>query len=202
MGCREGQFSAWPDTANGFDPSRPYVTVCASSTYALPQHSHLDAAPSFIKLCRRLNQEVGPVVLAAPCEVDSRIMRQVQAATGLPLLGLTLPVRQAIDLIGNAAVHVGGRWHPGIFAATGGTPMVALTSNSHKVWSLMRQLGMEYPVFDALNLEAHTAAIVAQAKAYLQAGDTLRHRLLDRSRELGAQVDRNLDWLREKAGLA
>jgi polysaccharide pyruvyl transferase WcaK-like protein len=91
---------------------------------------------------------VGPVLLTAPCIVDSRIMRQVQSATGFPLLGSGIPVVQAIDILGNAAVHVGGRWHPGIFAATGGTPMVALGANSHKVHSLMRMLGMDEPVFD------------------------------------------------------
>lgn len=202
MGCRDGQFSAWPDTAERFDPRRPYVTICASSIYSLPQHQHLDVIPSFIRLCRRLNQVVGPVVLAAPCEVDTRIMRQVQAATRFPLLGIGLPVRQAIDIIGNAAVHVGGRWHLGIFAATGGTPTVALGANTHKVHSLMRMLGMEAPVFDALQLDEHIEAIVAQARAHVDAGPALRQRLLDRGRELGAQVDQNMDWMRVKAGSA
>lgn len=59
--------------------------------------------------------------LAAPDEPDLKIKRKVQAALSLPLLGIHLPVRQAIDIIANAVVHVGGRWHPGIFAATGGT---------------------------------------------------------------------------------
>ncbi|MBL0311213.1 MAG: polysaccharide pyruvyl transferase family protein [Holophagaceae bacterium] len=202
MGCRDGQFSAWPDTAEGFDPRTPYVTVCASSIYSLPQHQHLDVVPSFVQLCRRLRQEIGPVVLAAPCEVDTKIMRQVQAATGFPLLGINLPVRQAIDIIGNASVHVGGRWHLGIFAATGGTPTVALGANSHKVHSLMRMLGMEHPIFDALRLEGQIEAIVAQARAHIEAGPVLRHRLQDRSRKLGAQVDQNLDWIRAKAGTA
>jgi polysaccharide pyruvyl transferase WcaK-like protein len=199
---REGQFSAWPDSAEGFDPSRPYVTVCASSIYSLPQHSRLDPVPFFIKLCRQLNERVGPVVLAAPCVIDSTIMRKVQAATGFPLLGLQLPVRQAIDLIGNAAVHVGGRWHPAIFAATGGTPTVALTSNNHKVRSLMDQLEMEGPVFDALDLDTHIDAIVGQARAYLDAGTALRQRLMRRSRELAGQVGGNLDWFRARAGRA
>ncbi len=198
LGRREGQFSAWPDTAEGFDPSRPYVTVCASSVYSLPQHQHLDMVPSFIRLCRRLHEEVGPVVLTAPCEVDSWIMRKVQAATAFPLIGINFPVRQAIDLFGNAAVHVGGRWHPGIFAATGGTPMVALSANSHKVDSLMRLLDMKGPIFDALLLEANIEGIITQAQAHLNAGPALRRQLLERSRELGAQVSRNMDWILAK----
>lgn len=196
MGRRLGQFSAWPDLAEGFDPTRPYVTVCASSIFGQPQHQHLDGAPAFTRLCRRLNEKVGPVVLTAPCESDSAIMRKVQKSTGFPLIGINLPVRQAIDIVGNATVHVGGRWHPGIFAATGGTPTVALGANSHKMHSLMRMLGMDRPVFDALQLDAHLDAIVDQAESLRAAGAPLRQRLVKRSRELGAQVDRNLDWLR------
>ncbi len=200
LGAREGHFSAWPDSAEGFDPAAPYVTVCASSAYALPQYEHRDFAPAFLRLCRRLNEEVGPVLLTAPSVVDARIMRQVQAETGLPLLGLNLPVRQGIDVLGNAAVHVGGRWHLGIFAATGGTPTVALSANNHKVHSLMRLLRMEGPVFDALEVEAETEAIVARAKACVEAGPALRGRLQERSRELGAQVGLDLDWVHAGAG--
>lgn len=193
QGCRPGQFSAWPDSAEGFDPRRPYATVCASSIYALPQHRALQVAPAFVSLCRRLKAEVGQVLLAAPCDVDAAIMRQVQAATGYPLLGLHLPVRQAIDILGNAAVHIGGRWHASIFAATGGTPTVALAANSPKVHRLMRQLDQAGPVFDALRLGEQEDAIFAQACACLAAGPALRQRLRDRSRELAARVQGNLD---------
>lgn len=198
LGSRPGQFSAWPGSAEGFDPAAPYLTVCPSSAYSAPEHAHLDPAPAFVRLCRRLNDRVAPVVLAAPCVVDAHIMRRVQAATGYPLLGLHLPVRQAIDVLGNAAVHVGGRWHPGIFAATGGTPLVAFAANNHKVHSLLRQLDLAGPVFDPLRLEAESDAIVAQAQAHLAAGSGLRERLKARSRELGAQVVRNLDWLKQR----
>lgn len=198
MQFRPGQFCAWPDSAENFDPRRPYVTVCASSVFSLPRYKNINinVFPAFIELCRRLNATVAPVVLAAPDEPDLRIMRRVQAELKLPLLGLHLPVRQAIDVIGNAAVHVGGRWHPGIFAATGGTPLVALNANNHKVHSLMRQLGMDGPVFNVLRLGEHIDDIVAQAKSHMDAGPALRARILERSRELGAQVNQNMEFVR------
>lgn len=193
---RPGHFSAWPDSAENFDPLRPYVTVCASSIFSAPGHQDVDIAPAFVKLCKRLNDEVAPVLLTAPCVAEHKIMRKVHSALRLPLLGGNIPVRQAIDVIGNAAVHVGGRWHPGIFAATGGTPTVALSANTHKMHSLMRQLQMDAPVFDALQLEQHVDAIVTRAGRYLEAGAPLRERLLRRSRELGAEVGRNMDFVR------
>ena len=197
---RPGHFSAWPDSAQNFDPLRPYLTVCASSIFSAPGHENIDIAPAFVKLCKRLNDEVAPVLLTAPCVAEHKIMRKVHSVLGLPLLGANLPVRQAIDVIGNAAVHVGGRWHLGIFAASGGTPTVALSANTHKMHSLMRQLQMEGPVFDALQLERHIDAIVEMAGRYLAAGAPLRERLLCRSRELGAEVAHNMDFVRRLAG--
>lgn len=199
---RPGHFSAWPDSAENFDPLRPYVTVCASSIFSAPGHQDVDIAPAFVKLCKRINEKVAPVLLTAPCVAEHKIMRKVSSALGLPLLGANLPVRQAIDVVGNAAAHVGGRWHLGIFAATGGTPTVALSANNHKMHSLMRQLQMDAPVFDALQLEQHIDAIVALAGRYLEAGAPLRERLLRRSRELGTEVGHNMDFVRRLAGSA
>jgi polysaccharide pyruvyl transferase WcaK-like protein len=198
LAFRPGQFSAWPDSADGFDPRQPYVTVCGSSSIAAAQKQNIDLAPAFTELCRRLQREVAPVVLAAPDEPDQKVMREVQSALNLPLLGLHLPVRQAIDVIGNAAVHVGGRWHLGIFAATGGTPLVALTANNHKVNSLMQQLRMEGPVFDVMRLGDHIEDIVRLARAHVAAGPALRANILQRSRELAAQVDQNMEFVRRQ----
>ena len=202
LALREGHFGAWPDKCPGFDAFRPYVTVSASSLFAQPEHARLDPSGAFVELCRRLAAEVAPVVLVASCEVDARIMRKVQAATGFPLLGLSLPVRQGIDVLGNARVHVGGRWHPGIFAATGGTPLVAFDANNHKMASLMRQLHPQDPVFDPLRIGEGIEAIVAQVKRQAQGGEALRERVLRRSRELRAQVAGNLDFAKERLAKA
>ena len=69
------------------------------------------------------------------------------------------------------------------------------SANSHKVHSLVRLLGMDDPAFDALRLDAHIEAIVAQARVHIEAGDALRTRLLNRSQELGSQVDRSFACL-------
>jgi len=200
LAFRPGQYSAWPDRARGFDAQQPYVTVCGSSIIPMARKKGIDVVPAFIELCRRLNTDVGPVVLAAPDEPDQDVLRKVQTAVNLPLLGLHLPVRQAIDVIGNATVHVGGRWHLGIFAATGGTPLVALNANTHKMHSLMRQLQLEGPVFDVMRLGDHIDDIVRLARAHIDAGPALRARILQRSRELAAQVDQNMELVRRLAG--
>lgn len=127
------------------------------------------------------------------------LLRKVQAALGLPMLGIHLPVRQAIDVLGNASVHVGGRWHLGIFATTGGTPQVALNANSHKMQGLMRQLGNTDPVFDLARLDVHVDDIVALAKRHVAAGEGLRASLQSRARELAAQAGDSMGFLQRAA---
>ncbi len=186
-------------TGPAFDPRKPYVTVCASSVFGLGRYKHVDAAPAFVDLCRRLNQEVAPVLLAAPDEPDLRIMRRVQAELGLPLLDLHMPVRRAIDAVGNAAVHIGGRWHPGIFAASGGTPLVAFGANTHKMHSLVESLALPGPVFDATDLAPHIDAVVALARSHVESGSVLRNRIRERARELGTQVTTCVELVRARS---
>ncbi|HOU65520.1 MAG TPA: polysaccharide pyruvyl transferase family protein, partial [Thermomonas sp.] len=130
--------------------------------------------------------------------VDAVIMRKVQAATGFPLLGLNLPVAQGIDVLGNARVHVGGRWHPGIFAATGGTPLVGMGANTHKMATLMQQLHPDEPVFEARSLARHVDAIVSRAKAQVDAGSALRAQVLERAAAMRARVEGNLGFVERR----
>lgn len=194
LALRRGHFNAWPDHCAAFDPAQPYVTVSASSAFVGVTQGE-DPAEAFVAMCRQLARQVAQVVLVAPCEVDAMIMRKVQAATGFPLLGLTLPVAQGIDVLGNARVHVGGRWHPGIFAATGGTPLVGMGANTHKMATLMQQLHPDEPVFEARSLARHVDAIVARAKAQVDAGPALREKVLERAAAMRRQVRGNLEFV-------
>jgi len=181
---RPGHFDAWPDHAEGFDPTHPYITLCASSIFVRGTRPAVDYVPSFVRLCRRLQKEVAPVLLVAPCQVDAEILRHVQDELTLPMLGLHLPVRQAIDVLGNAAVHIGGRWHPGIFAASGGTPLVGFGANTHKMHSLIEQIGLDGPVFDPRALDDHIDTIIAQAIDWIAPGPLLRAAIEGKANEL------------------
>jgi hypothetical protein len=194
---RDGHFSAWPDGSAAFDAGQPYVTVSASSAFVRAGQGS-DPAQAFVALCRRLAEEVAQVVLVAPCEIDAAIMRKVKAATGFPLLGLNLPVVQGIDVLGNARVHVGGRWHPGIFAATGGTPLVAMGANTHKMATLMQQLHPDEPVFDAIGLANQVDAVVARAKTQVDAGPALRAQVLQHAAAMRLRVEGNLDFVKAR----
>lgn len=196
---RDGHLSAWPDAVEGFDPFRPYVTLGASSAFAGDPDAVRAAAPAFIELARRL-RALGPqVLLVASCEVDTMLMRHLAMRTGLPLLGLHIPVEQAIDVLGHARLHVGGRWHPGIFATTGGTPLVAFEANNHKMGTLMRDLQPGAPVFDARRLGDQLPQVLAQAESQLAAGEGLRAMLREKAAAMAARVAPSLEGVVDKA---
>lgn len=190
---RDDHLSAWPDVVEGFDPFVPYITVGASSVFAADEAAVRAAVPAFVELATRLRALAPQVMLVASCEIDAVIMRNVAARTGLPLLGLNSPLPQAIDVLANARLHVGGRWHPGIFATTGGTPLVAFEANNHKMRTLMGQLQPEAPVFDARKLAGQMEDVVGQAAVQMVAGERLREVLREKATEVASRVRGNLD---------
>ncbi len=192
---RDGYFSVWPDSAERVDPSEPYVCVGGSSIYRRPDRPEYDPVPAFVSVCQRLERDVAPVVLTASCSTDAEIMRPVAAELGLPLVGPRTPVTQAIDLLGNATVYVGGRWHPSVYAATGGTPVVTLTANTYKTEGIVEHLGLDAPTFDALALHAEVDRIVDLVAEYADAGAPLRERLADRAAALATVATRNVRHL-------
>lgn len=195
IAAREGYFSIWPDSAVGFDPQKPYICVGGSSIYLRPDRPQYDPIPGFIKLCQAL-QSIAPVVLTAPCGTDEKIFRPIAKELNLPLIALTTPTQQAVDILGNASAFVSGRWHPSILALTGGTPIVTLTANTYKTQSLIEQIGLDAPTFDALKLHEETEAIVKLTRSYIQQGNSLREKLRHRARELSDLASENVRYLK------
>ncbi|MEM4780534.1 MAG: polysaccharide pyruvyl transferase family protein [Halalkalicoccus sp.] len=189
---REGYFDVYPDSARGFDPAEPYVCVGGSSIFDRPDRPEYDPEPAYEELCSRLESEIAPVVLTASCESDAELFRPLAAREGYPLIGPHTPVRQAIDVLGQAEVYVSGRWHPSIYALTGGTPIVTLTANTYKTAGLVEHVGLNAPTFDALSLDGEVDGIVELASSYVEEGEDLRERLRGRSEELAERAERNV----------
>jgi hypothetical protein len=165
-------YGVWPDHAVDFDPSQPYVCLGGSCLLLRPDRPLHDPLPGYRRLIEALQRRFGQVVLTASDRPDERLFRPLADAFGLPLVGIATPVQQAVDLLGHAAVYVGGRWHPTIFATSGGTPSVLLSADG-----LADMLDLS-PTFDALDLEANADAVADAALARAEAGEPLRSRLL------------------------
>ena len=119
----------------------------------------------------------GQIVLAVSDICDQKFFRPIAKCFNLPLIGLTTPVQQAVDIIGNAEIYIGGRWHPSIFALRGGAPIIPLSSKTFKMQALAQMAGLSPHVFDALNLVNEKDAICKQLLSYLEQGDEIKFAL-------------------------
>ncbi len=179
-----------------FDPAKPYICVGGSSAYMSGIEQIPELTKSYRHLCERLG-EIAQVVLTVSSQPDDRILGPVAEQLGLPIFGFATPSQQAVDILGNAAAYVGGRWHPGIMALTGGTPLVSFSANSDfKSKGLVEMVGLDQPAFSAWEIDASLEAIVALTKQRIEEGDALRQRLLISVRELRSTCQKQVELMR------
>ncbi len=173
---RPTYFDVWPDSAS-FDPSAPYLCVGGSSIFG-PVEKRDALVTDYLRFIEHLRGVYsGQIVLTASDRTDLTVFRPVSARSDLPLIGPTIPVQQAVDILGNADAYIGGRWHPAIFALRGGTPVLPLSSKTFKMQALTDMAGLSSATFGALEMSGETKAIGRQLQSYLEQGEDLRRRL-------------------------
>ena len=138
-------FDVWPDTAR-FDPSEPYLCIGGSSKYGYERKPYpvRRGYASLVKHIQSLYR--GQIILTASDLTDQEMFRPIAREFGLPLVGVTTPVQQAVDIVGNADAYIGGRWHPGIFALRGGAPIIPITSKTFKMRALAQMAASRRPL--------------------------------------------------------
>jgi len=173
---RSGYFDVWPDVA-AFDPAEPYLCIGGSSSYG-GQRGVAALGEQLAALVRHLRTIYpGQVVLTVSDLVDQAVLRPVAAALDLPLVGATIPVQQAVDIVGNADAYIGGRWHPSIFALRGGAPVVPLSAKTFKTRALAAAAGLPAEVVDANRVGDEAEVIGRRLLELLEQGSDLRDRL-------------------------
>ena len=174
---RPTYFDVWPDTAT-FDPAAPYICIGGSSIHDTRWRPD-ELARSYADLVARLRAHYQGQILLTACELpELDIFRPLSRELGLPLIPPTIPVQQAVDILGNADAYVGGRWHSAIFALRGGAPVVPLSAKQGKMRALMLAAKLPGAEFDAFTVGRDAEAIAGALSSLLEAGDTLRGRLL------------------------
>jgi Polysaccharide pyruvyl transferase len=173
---RPTYFDVWPDTAQ-FDPAAPYLCLGGSSLHSTAWRP-LELARSYAVLVARLRAVYGGQILLTVSGLQElEAFRPLARELGLPLVSPTIPVQQAVDILGNADAYVGGRWHSAIFALRGGAPVVPLSAKQGKMGSLMQAADLPADEFDAFAVGREGEAIAQALRSLLDAGDALRGRL-------------------------
>ncbi len=176
VATRPAYFDIWPDGVR-FDPSEPYICIGGSSIFGVAGNRSRISAGYALLVKHVQGLYSGQIVLTASDLVDERILLPISRALDLPLITVTTPVPQAVDLLGNADAYIGGRWHSGIFSLRGGAPIVPLSARTFKMQALADTAGLATPTFDALDLETAASSIGQQLLNCLEHGNELRSRL-------------------------
>jgi len=193
---RPTYFDVWPHKAQ-FDPSRPYLCLGGSSIL-WSGWNPAEMVRDFTALIEAIQAVyAGQVVLTASDIPEQMIFEPVAAQLGLPLVGVTTPVQQAVDIVGNADAYITGRWHPGIFALRGGVPVIALSSKTFKMESLMRSAGLPVTTFNALDLAGERDSLIRMLLEHLEGGNELRNRLRTWAVEEAANSWDNVTYLKD-----
>jgi polysaccharide pyruvyl transferase WcaK-like protein len=166
----------WPDMA-WFDPNKPYICVGGTSSFSYNETPTRIINDWKVLISHLQSVYQGQIVLTVSDIVDQVVFRPIATELGLPLIGLTTPVQQAVDILGNADAYIGGRWHPSIFSLRGGTPVVPIVSKTFKMRALMEMAGLETCLYDAYDLAAAKEAVSSQLVGFLRQGESLRRRL-------------------------
>jgi polysaccharide pyruvyl transferase WcaK-like protein len=187
-------FDVFPDTCQ-FDPGAPYICVGGSSIFVY--NSQYNPIEGYLQLVEHLMSiYTGQVILTACCGIDERLFKPIAAYLKLPLIAFRTPVQQAVDILGNAQAYVGGRWHGGIFAMTGGSPIIPLSAKTFKMLVLAQMAGLPAHMFDALNLAGQKDAIGKQLLCCLEQGDELRSRLRQWAEDQSEKCWDNVTYLK------
>lgn len=191
---RPGYYSIFPDMTD-FDLSKPYICVGGSAHYLAEKFSWDKVRNAFLSLSKALLDRA-QVVITAASHPDDAILRPVARQLGLPYVNLNTPTSQALDILGNASLYVGGRWHPAIMSLSGGVPMILFSSNTDfKTRGLLDLFQLEQPQWSSLEFGQDIPAIVALADKLLAGGDGLRESIKNRADELRSLSYKNVDFL-------
>ena len=195
---RPTYFDVWPDTAP-FDPAAPYLCLGGSSLH-INARRPLDLAKSYATLVARLRAVYGGQILLTLSGLQElEVFRPLARELGLPLVSPTMPVQQAVDILGNADAYVGGRWHSAIFALRGGAPVVPLSAKQGKMGSLMQAADLPAAEFDAFAVGRDGEAIARALRSLLDGGDALRGRLRTWADGMAANCWENVAYVRRMA---
>ena len=191
---RPTYFDVWPDTAR-FDPSGPYLCIGGSSKYQYEKRP-FPIRRGYVSLVRHIRSLYkGQIVLTASDVTDQEMFRPIARELGLPLVGVTTAVQQAVDIVGNADAYVGGRWHPGIFALRGGAPVIPIASKTFKMQALAQMAGLPGDTFDVSNLDGEKRRVGRQLLSFMEMGRELRSSILMRAEELSENSWDNVAYL-------
>ena len=160
----------------------PEAFVCISGSSALCGRSMAEAE-ALLQAVKEVTEL--PIVMLSSTKTDIALGETLRARhRDLRMIAPPEGYEAAMAAIARAKFLAGGRFHPAIFAARNGTPILVLPGNTHKMSGLVEMLGYPLPAVSWRD----PGAMVAGLKVLLTRGDDLGQMLRERSSALAEQV--------------
>ena len=192
---RRGYFDHYPNESRAFDPAKPFICLGGSSSFSPRHQPGSNPQKALAQLAQSLG-ELAQVVLVASALPDERILEPLAKELELPYIPLATAPLQGLDLLANASLYVGGRWHGAIFALRGGTPVIAFTAETFKLEALIGQYDL-HPCFSSQDLAGQQDEMVRLSQSYLEQGQSLREKLKTRSKTFVDSSQEHVSLIRQ-----
>ncbi|MCB0272854.1 MAG: polysaccharide pyruvyl transferase family protein [Bdellovibrionales bacterium] len=164
----------------GINIKSKYVCVSGSSFMSRKDRPEINVVELFTELCKKLSRIFDQVVVICPCGPEHKIFTPMAEKNNFTLVPRDTPTEDAISVLSQASLYVGGRWHPSIFAVLGGTPLIKFSANTQKTRGIIEMIGLEEPCFDVFNLENEMPKMLELAKIFLTKNKYYKKHILRR----------------------
>ena len=187
-------FDVWPESPASFRGARlpaEYVAVLGASRH--PSESTARWPEFFDHVAAEVTARLDLPLIFVDSWGDG-FLEDVASRRDATFLRPQLNVLLGAHVLANATAAIGGRYHPGILAALGGTPCTFLACASHKTLSVQRQL--EYPEERVFPIDAapqNVDAVTRHLTRHIEKGSVLRDQLADRALQLAGDVRAGLE---------
>ena len=144
-----------------------YILVGGSSLLMRPDEKIIWPINNYKILIEKLLSLNIQIVLIAADSTDDFFLNPISKDLGLNFIPSSTKVSTAYNILKSARCLITGRWHSGVLASIGGTPVVALSSNSKKMEGLNKIFGFGDVVYDAFNVNKHANEIFFKTKNFI-----------------------------------
>lgn len=157
--------------------------ICLTGSSAIPRKDESYFQRYINIITRHFDDNL---VFLASTKTDKRIAEILQHEyKQLSIVDEKTPYQEIVKILADARLLIGGRFHPSIFAASHGTPFIAIEGNTHKMEGLIEMLEYDIPVCKWRDIDAFALTIESVKKRDME---KISEHLLAKYKELRSQL--------------
>ena len=193
----EKKYLNYADCSNLIKIHEDYICVGGSSSIMRPDQKNYFLEENFKLLIKKLMSLNLKIVLVSADNTDDFLLKKISDEMKLEFYSSKTGLNEYIKILENARCLISGRWHSAILASRGGTPTVAMSSNSKKMKGFNLLFDLNSDAFNIMSLEKNGDHIVAKTAEYINKGQNFRDIIAQKATYLKATSIKNISILKK-----